>query len=89
MNYRYGVVFTECNDYMRKVDLAWLTFLDAREQDALEIDFDDKGRLFLNDDVHATRVDRLATLMRENDVDISIVSTRTWKPLPDVPETFE
>lgn len=89
MNYRYGIIFKECNDYVRKIDMSWLTFLDEKKQKSLRIDFDDKGRLFINDDVNANRVEQLSIMMLENDIDINIVSTRTWKSLPDILEKHE
>jgi len=86
MNYRYRIILKEVNDYMRKADLSYMDFIKENDQQSLKLQFDEKGRLFIEEDVNSNKTDKLVRLLEDNGISVGIMSCVKWKPLPEIPE---
>ena len=89
MNYRYGIILKQANDYLRQVDTSYMEFIDDKQRKSLRIQTDNKGRFYIEEDVNASKTDKLVKLLEEHGFDVGIVSYLRWKPFPDKPELFE
>jgi hypothetical protein len=89
MNYRHTIVLKQANDYMRSFDLSYMGFLKENHQKTFKYQFDNKRRLYIEEDVNMRKIEKLAALLKEKGYDVGIVSSVAWKSFPDKPDLFE
>lgn len=80
-SYKFGIVLESPNDYLRRVDLSYMGFIN---RDEFKIQEDDEGRLFIIEDVNMYRTERLIGLLKDKEIDAHPVSIVRWKSLPEI-----
>jgi len=81
MNYKFAFVLAESNDYIRKVDLSYMTFIEEAKQ-KFPLKFEADGILYLEEDVNMARSEKLQKLLEENKIKCEIVTAVKWKEFP-------
>lgn len=78
-NYKFAFVLEGPNDYLRKVDLSYLTFINAEQFKCL---YDADGIVYTEEDVNSPRADKIVSLLKENNIVSHHVNAVKWKNFP-------
>lgn len=78
MNYKFGIVLEEANDYLRRFDI---NFFKIKEED-YKLQFDNKGRAYVLEDVNMNRTEKLMKFFQDRNIKVRIESAIKWKELP-------
>ena len=77
--YKFGFIILGANDYLRHFD----TTVFEIDNDNFSVQFDNKGRAYILDNVNQVKVNRLLNALAEKNIEIEVTSVAKWKELPD------
>ncbi len=83
MNYKFAFVLENQNDYLRKVDLSYMDYLNV---DELRIQFED-GIVYIEEDVNCPKADKVVSLLKDKNIAAHHVNAVKWKSFPKLKQT--
>lgn len=78
MNYKFAFVLENENDYLRKVDLSYMDFLNIPE---LKLQFEN-DIVYIEEDVNCPKSDKIVSLLKEKNILAHHVNAVKWKSFP-------
>lgn len=80
MNYKFAIVLEETKDYLRKCDLSHMCYLGQYDK---IFKFDDNLIVYIEEDVNATKTERVMQTLLDNNIKTYRLDFVKWKKIPN------